>query len=148
MPLRARPIVAGWRRNAERNPVRPARDGGKFGLPAHIDQIAGTDGVMKKLLDILLLKIVHRQIFFARWMRHLEPEDLLAAVVTAAEAPAQRLLDEGRDRPDPFQNMHARPRDADGPAAIVEKLTPPVLLAGSFAALLFQMPPLVLNQTF
>ena len=53
-------------------------------------------------------------------MRHLEAKDLLAAVVAAAEAPAERLFEERRDRADPFQDVHARPRDADGAAAVVE----------------------------
>ena len=46
-------------------------------------------------------------------MRHLEPKDLFAAVVAAAEAPAERFFEEGRDGPDPLQDVHARPRDAD-----------------------------------
>ena len=77
---------------------------------------------MQKLLDILLLKVVHRQVFFTAGMRHLQPEDFLAAVVTAAEPPAERLFDEWRDSPDPLQNMHAWPRDADRPAAIVQRV--------------------------
>ena len=115
-------IVAGGRGNAERDTVCAALDADEFALPAHVDQIAGRNRVMQELLDILLLKIVHRQVFFAGRIRHLQPEDLLAAVVAAAEAPAQRLFDEGRDRSNPLQNMHARPREADGAATIIERV--------------------------
>ena len=75
---------------------------------------------MQELLDILLLQIVHRQIFFAPRLRHLQPEDLLAAVVAAAEPPAERLFEERRDRADSLQDMHARPRDAERAAAVIE----------------------------
>ena len=55
-------------------------------------------------------------------MRHLEPEDLLAAIIAAAEPPAQRLVEERRDRPDPLQDVHARPRDAERPAAVIKSV--------------------------
>ena len=74
----------------------------------------------RNFLDVLLLQIVHRQIFFARRLRHLQPENLFAAIVAAAEPPAERLFDKRRDRADPLQNMHARPRDADRAAAVIE----------------------------
>ena len=113
-------IIAGRRGDAERHAVIAAIDAGQLALPAHVDEVAGGDRVVQILLDILLLQIVHRQVFFARGMRHLEPEDLFAAVVAAAEAPAQRLVEERRDRPDPLQDMHARPRDAERAAAVVK----------------------------
>ena len=97
-------------------------DAGEFALPAHVDQVACRDRVVQEFLDVLLLQIVHRQIFLVWRMRHFEPEDLLAAVVAAAQPPAERLFEERRDRADPFQDVHARARDADGAAAVVESV--------------------------
>ncbi len=82
-------VIAGGRGDADRYAVSIRRNIGKLALPAHVDEIAGSYRVMQILLDILLLQIVHRQIFFVRRMRHLQPKDLLAAVIAAAVAPAQ-----------------------------------------------------------
>src|SRR5205085_562787 len=100
-------VMAGGGTNIERNAVGAAIQRVELGLPTHVDQIAAGYSVMQKLLDILLLKVVHGQVLFAAWVRHLEPEDFLAAVVAAAKSPAERLLDEWRDSSDPLQNMHA-----------------------------------------
>ena len=118
--IRIEAVVAGGRGDIERDAIVAALDAGKFALPAHVDEIAGRDRIMQILFDVLLLQIVHRQIFFALGMRHLEPKNLLAAVVAAAKAPAERLFEEGRDRADPLQDMHARPCDADGAAAVIK----------------------------
>ena len=83
-------------------------------------KLAGSNCVVKILLDILLLQVVHRQVFFARRMWHLEPEDLFATKIAAAKAPAECLVDEGGDHSDPLQDMHARPRDAQRAAAVVK----------------------------
>jgi hypothetical protein len=92
----------------------------QFALPAHVDEVARRGRIVQEFLDVLLLQIVHRQIFFAGRLRHLQPKNLFAAIVAAAESPAERLFDKRRDRADPFQNMHAGTCDADRAAAVIE----------------------------
>ena len=75
---------------------------------------------MQEFFDVLLLQIVHRQVFFARRLRHLQTENLFAAIVAAAEPPAERLFDERRNCADPLQNVHAGTRDADRAAAVIK----------------------------
>jgi hypothetical protein len=40
-------------------------NGRQLALPAHVDEIAGRDCIVQEFFDVLLLQIVHRQIFFA-----------------------------------------------------------------------------------
>ena len=113
-------VVSGWRCDIERGAVATGCDRCHLALPAHVDERAGRHRVVQIFLDVLLLQIVHRQVFFALGMRHLEAEDLCTAVVAAPKTPAERFCEEGPDRADPLKNVHARPRNADGAAAVIK----------------------------
>ena len=82
----------------------------------------GGDRLPQIGLDILLLQIVHRPELFIRAVGHVEFKDLAATIEAAPGGPAKRLVEERRQRADPFEDVKAGPRDTDGAAAIVERV--------------------------
>ena len=115
-------VVALRGSDLQRHAVLTRLDFGDLALPAHVDERLARDGVVEELLDVLLLQVVHRQVLFAGRVRHLQAIDLRAAVVAAAMRPAERLVDKGFHRAGALENVHARARDANRPAAVVERV--------------------------